>query len=50
MPLAKGTSNKTRSDNIAEMRRSGYPRAQAVAAAYSQQRKSRRSNRRSRRS
>jgi hypothetical protein len=49
MPLEKGSSDKTRSRNIAEMRRSGYPAKQAIAAAYSQQRKSRRSRRRSRR-
>ncbi len=48
MPLKKGSSDATRSENIAEMRRSGYPRDQAVAAAYSQQRKSRRSRGRSR--
>jgi len=45
MPLERGTSNKTRSRNIAEMRRAGYPRAQAIAAGYSQQRRSRRSRR-----
>ena len=50
MPLAKGSSNATRSSNIAEMVRAGHPQKQAVAAAYSQQRKSKRSKRRSRRS
>jgi len=50
MPLEKGSSNETRSRNIAEMRRSGYPAKQAAAAAYNQQRKSkRRSRKRSRR-
>ena len=40
MPLHKGSSNETRSSNIAEMIRSGHPRDQAAAAAYAQQRKS----------
>ena len=33
MPLKKGSSKKTVSRNIAELRRSGYPAAQAVAIA-----------------
>ena len=41
MPLKRGSSNETRSKNISEMVRSGYPQKQAVAAAFSQQRKSR---------
>ena len=36
MPLKKGKSAKTRSSNIAELRRSGYPEKQAVAIAYSE--------------
>jgi len=39
MPLKKGASNKTRSENIAQERRSGRPLDQAIAIAYSQQRK-----------
>ena len=46
MPLKKGSSDKTRSENIREMVRSGYPRAQAAAAAYSNQRKSKRKGKR----
>lgn len=45
MPLERGRSNKTRSRNIAEMIRAGHPPAQAKAAAYRQQRKSRRARR-----
>ena len=33
MPLAKGKSKKVISRNIAELRRSGRPEAQSVAAA-----------------
>jgi len=46
MPLSKGASNKTRSSNIAEMRRAGYPARQAAAAAYANQRKSKRKGKR----
>lgn len=49
MPLKRGSSDETRSENIAEMIRSGYPRKQAAAAAYRQQRKSRRGGRKGRR-
>jgi hypothetical protein len=40
MPLSRGTSNKTRSNNIREMIEAGHPVAQAAAAAYRQQRES----------
>lgn len=40
MPLAKGKSKKTISKNIKEMRHSGYPEKQAVAASLNQARKS----------
>jgi Holliday junction resolvase RusA-like endonuclease len=40
MPLSKGKSKKTISKNIKEMRESGHPENQAVAAALSQARKS----------
>jgi len=41
MPLLKGSSRAIISENIAEMRRSGHPEAQAVAAAYRNAGKSR---------
>ena len=34
MPLRKGSSSDVISYNIAEMRKSGYPEKQAVAASY----------------
>jgi hypothetical protein len=40
MPLHKGKSDKVRSENISEMIRAGHPKNQAIAAAYSIQRKS----------
>ena len=42
MPLEKGTSPETVSANIAEMRESGHPEAQAVAAAENEKRESER--------
>ena len=50
MPLERGGSDKTRSTNIAEMIRSGYRPDVAKAAAYRQQRASKRGTRKSRRS
>ena len=49
MPLTKGTSRATVSNNIREMMRSGYPQRQAVAAALNTARRSRRGRRKSRR-
>ena len=40
MPLMKGSSKDVISANIAELRRSGRPRAQAIAIAYSEANKS----------
>jgi hypothetical protein len=35
VPLKKGKSAKTRSENIGELIRSGFPKKQAAAIAYS---------------
>lgn len=40
MPLKRGSSNKVRSQNIRKEIKSGRPRKQAIAIAYSMQRKS----------
>ena len=41
MPLRAGPGPKVRSENIGELRQAGYPEKQAVAIAYSKQRKGR---------
>lgn len=45
MPLAKGNSRKTVSNNISEMMHSGYPQKQAVAASLSTARKTKKKRR-----
>lgn len=42
MPLLSGTSRAVIAENIAELRRSGYPEAQAVAIAFRKAGRSRR--------
>lgn len=45
MPLKKGSSRETISQNIREMRNAGYPQRRAVAAAMRTARKSKRKKR-----
>lgn len=46
MPLKKGSSQETISENIAEMRESGHPQDQAVAASLRQARQTSRKHQR----
>ncbi len=48
MPLRKGSSQETISENIREMRKSGYPQRRAVAAAMRTARQSRKKGRKRR--
>ncbi len=45
MPLKKGKSKKIISENIGELQRSGRPRDQSIAIAYSEARRSKKSRR-----
>ncbi len=45
MPLKRGQGAKVRSENIAELVRSGRPQKQAVAIAYSEQRRNKKTPR-----
>lgn len=45
MPLKKGSSKSTASENIREMMQAGHSQKQSVAAALDNQRKSKRSKR-----
>jgi hypothetical protein len=45
MPLKRGSSRKTVSSNIRELRHSGYKQKQAVAIALSEARRSKRKKR-----
>lgn len=49
MPLKRGISRKTISENIREMVASGHPQRQAVAAALSNARRSKSTHKRSKR-
>jgi hypothetical protein len=42
MPLKKGSSDKTKSQNISEFIKSGRPKDQAVAIAHEEQRRAKR--------
>jgi hypothetical protein len=49
VPLKRGTSQETVSENISELRHSGRPEKQAIAIALSEKRRSKRKTRRSKR-